>query len=288
MASSAGSEASETRARARGHLIGEGDPSPIIAAGNAPAILALHGFGGTPLEIALVVDVARELGFRAHAPLLPGHGTHARDLARTGFEDWAGAARDALESLSNDEGPVIVAGLSMGAVVALHLAATVPDRVRALVLLANAAWLTWPFPAFFLNLVDRLGLPDFAVPKTEADIADPEARRTHLTYSSQPVHAAIEVLRAGERVRERIGHIDCPALIAHGKGDRVCPVANAKRIADRLASRDKTVVILPRSRHIITRDYDKDLLREHLHAFLARIRDTAQTTTQHVVTVRRA
>ena len=119
--------------------------------------------------------------------------------------------------------------------------------------------------------VDRLGLPDFSMPKAGADIADAEARATHLTYGLQPVHAAIEVLRAGERVEAILGGISQPAFIAHGQGDVVCPVANAERVAGLLGSADKTVVILPRSHHIVTRDHDRALLRSELRAFLVRV-----------------
>src|SRR5687767_6272140 len=94
-------------------LMGVGDPSPIRHAGGAPAVLAFHGFGGTPVEIELVVDVAQALGLSAHAPLLPGHGTQASELAQTGWLDWKGAAEQAFDELDRATSPVIVAGLSL-------------------------------------------------------------------------------------------------------------------------------------------------------------------------------
>ncbi len=69
------------------------------------------------------------------------------------------------------------------------------------------------------------------------------------------------MLRAGERIEKALGQVSAPAFIAHGERDRVCPVANARRVEGRLGSHDKTVVILPRSHHIITRDYDREVLR---------------------------
>ncbi len=233
-------------------------------------MLALHGFGGTPLEIELVVQVARALGLRAHAPLLPGHGTHATDLAERGWDDWLGAADKALDELAVD-GPVIVAGLSMGSLLAAHLAANRPDDVRALVLLANAAWLAWPFPTLALDAVRSLRVPDFSLPKAGADIADPEARETHLTYDAQPVHAAIRVLQAARSVRGELEKVRCPTLIVHGKRDRICPPANARRVAMRLGTPDPIVVMLPRSRHIVTRDYDKAVLERELRTFFERV-----------------
>ena len=245
-------------------LIGQGDPAPIRAAGRSPAVLALHGFGGTPREVDLVADVARELGLAACAPLLPGHGTRVADLAERRWPDWASAAEAELGAL---EGQVIVAGLSLGSLLAAHLAATRPERVRGLVMLANAAWLAAP-TSWALSAVDRFGLPDFWLPKVTSDIADPATRRTHLTYGAQPVRAAVSVLRAGAIVREELRLVRCPVFIAHGARDRVCPVSNARRVAARIGSTEKRVLILPRSRHIITRDLERARLRVELESFL--------------------
>jgi esterase/lipase len=38
-----------------------------------------------------------------------------------------------------------------------------------------------------------------------------------------------------------------------------------------LGSTDKTLVVLPRSHHIVTRDYDKDTLRRALSGFFTRV-----------------
>jgi carboxylesterase len=256
-------------ARSR-NLIGDGDPSPIRSPGSAPGVLALHGFGGTPLEVELVVDVARELGLAALAPLLPGHGTDVRDLAKSRFEDWERAAQAAFDELFKSHGPLIVAGLSMGSLLAARLSARRPDKTIGLSMLANALWLTAP-SAWALSAVSALGVGDFSVPKLAADIADPVARRTHLTYPAQPVHAAIEVLRAGVLTRTDLALVRCPALIAHGARDRVCPVSNARRALELLGSVDKRVVVLPRSRHIITRDLERAVLRRELASFMGEL-----------------
>jgi carboxylesterase len=257
-------------ARDRNALVGLGDPSPIDVAGRDPAVLAIHGFGGTPTEVELVTDVASSLGLRAYAPLLPGHGTSARELAKTRFSDWLGAANVALDRVVKPGVPAFVVGLSLGSLLAIHLAANRPGDVRALVLLANATRLAAPFPDWPLRFIDRFDIPDFSLPKAGADISDAEARRTHLSYGTQPVHAAIEVLRGGERAEALAGKIRCPTLIVHGKRDHVCPVENAARVARKLATADQRVVILPRSFHIVTRDVEKGVVRSELDRFLRR------------------
>lgn len=254
----------------RGSLKGPGSPAPIRLAGRAPAVLAIHGFGGTPLEVELVTEVAGALGRQAFAPLLPGHGTHADELARTRWLDWVRAVEVALDEVTSAGEPALVLGLSLGSLLATHLAVTRPEKVKALGLLANAFWLSAPFPAWALEAVARLGLPDFRMPKVAADIADPVARRTHLTYGEHPVHAAVEVQRAGALMRERLSEVRVPTLIVHGQRDRVCPSANAQRVATRLGTSDVRVVMLPMSRHILTRDLERVRVAQELRAFLER------------------
>ena len=244
-------------------------PEPIFLSGRAPGVIAFHGFGGTTREVELCTEVAGELGLAAIAESLPGHGSHARDLARTRFADWTLGAESTFQKFAGTS-PVIATGLSLGSLMAAHLAITYPERVAGLVMLANAAWLN-PALAFALRAGGKLRLPDFLMRKGGSDIADPEARRTQVAYTADPVHSAIDLERSGRRMRASLGQIRCPTLIIHGALDRVCPVANAWRVASLLGTNDVRVVILPRSRHIITRDVERADVARELSTFFTRI-----------------
>jgi pimeloyl-ACP methyl ester carboxylesterase len=130
--------------------------------------------------------------------------------------------------------------------------------------------LPWPYPSLALAAVSLLGIPDFTLRKSGPDILDPEARRTQVTYSEQPVHAGNDVRLAGRRVEGRLGEVRCPAFVAHGRRDRVCPVRNARRVYAQLGTVawQKELLILERSHHIITRDVERGLLRARLCAFI--------------------
>src|SRR6187551_2503827 len=81
-------------------------PEPICISGRAPGVVAFHGFGGTTREIELAATVAGELGLSALARALPGHASHARDLAKTRFSDWLAGAELAYQEMAS-AGPVI-------------------------------------------------------------------------------------------------------------------------------------------------------------------------------------
>jgi carboxylesterase len=254
--------------------MGEGSADAILVPGRAPSVLACHGFTGTPQEVKLVVDVARELGLCALAPLLPGHGARVSDLAPLRFSDWLGAAEEHYRELAA-QGPVIVCGLSMGALLAFHLAKNHPETTAGVIALSNAMWLKSPWPAWGLKLVDRLRFPDFWMAKSAPDLGDREQRALHLTYNAQPVRAAVSLLRAGESLSEELHRVKAPTLLLHGLLDGVAPVSNAWRVSVRLGSVDKRTVIFDRSRHILTRDVEREAVRDELRRFLSRVAGSA-------------
>ena len=260
-----------------GKLVGTGDPSAISVEGRSGqgGILALHGYAGTPNEVRNLTDVAARLGLFARAPRLPGHDADVRHLLAVGWEDWVAGAATALLDLSElTERRVVVAGLSMGALLAAHLAARHPDRVAGLIALANATQLRFPSPALVLQLCEWLRPFDdngFYIPKASADIRDLEARRRHLTYDVTPIRGAVEVLRAGPRVRAELSAVTCPTLVIHGALDQVCPVANAARFARALGTKDVEVAIMPRSGHIVSADVDRAEVARLTEAFLRRV-----------------
>jgi len=251
----------------RGSLMGEGVPDALVVPGRAPRVLAFHGFTGTPQEVALVVDVARELGLGAEAPLLPGHGAQVSELAPLRFADWLAAAEIHYARLAA-EGPVVVAGLSMGSLLAFHLAANHPHSTAGVIAMSNAMWLKSPWPTWGLKLADRLHIPDFWLPKSAPDLGDREQRALHLTYNAQPVRAAISLLRAGEALAEQLHRVKAPTLLLHGALDAVAPVSNACRVSVRLGALQKRTVILERSHHILTRDVERETVRRELADFL--------------------
>src|SRR5215470_4943952 len=85
--------------------------------------LLIHGLGGTPVELKFVAKGLARHGFTVHCCQLAGHcGTEA-DLLATSWPDWYASAAAALDRIRQECDTVIVGGLSMGAVLALHLAA---------------------------------------------------------------------------------------------------------------------------------------------------------------------
>src|SRR5437870_2025006 len=96
--------------------------------------LLVHGFTGTPEEMRPLGEALAARGFPAYAVRLAGHGTDVAELARTRWTDWFASVEAGVARLRASTERLAVAGMSMGSLLALHLAATRPDDVTALVL----------------------------------------------------------------------------------------------------------------------------------------------------------
>jgi pimeloyl-ACP methyl ester carboxylesterase len=103
--------------------------------GRGPALLAIHGLGGSGRYWQGLEDLAGDR-FTIVAPDLPGFGTS--DKPKVVYD--RPFLLDALDAVAADLGPVVVVGHSLGGVLGLLWAARHPDRVPALNLSAS------PFP----------------------------------------------------------------------------------------------------------------------------------------------
>src|SRR5262245_13375843 len=104
--------------------------------GGRLGFLLIHGLGGTPLELRYVAQGLAGAGHTVHVPQLAGHCGTLQELKATGWLDWHTSVEAEHDRLKARCDAVIVGGLSVGSILALHLAAARPDTVAGLVLYA--------------------------------------------------------------------------------------------------------------------------------------------------------
>jgi carboxylesterase len=253
-------------------MLGVGEQE-LFVDGRAPCVVALHGFGGTVAELRPLLDAMARAGYAIDAALLAGHGSRVEELQDLGFDAWVNGARARMRAALEKHGRVVLLGFSLGSLVALQLASEQPEGLAGLVVLGNAVTLH-PLMRVPLALWHRTGrpLPDVYLLKPLAgDLVDPTAMGSLVTYDRHPVRAALEVYLAGKRVRERIGRVECPTLVLHGRRDRVCPWKNAVWVAEHLGARDVSIRIFEKSAHVLAWDGERDEVAGEVVKFLARL-----------------
>ncbi|MGH7898799.1 MAG: alpha/beta hydrolase [Candidatus Binatia bacterium] len=234
--------------------------------GGAVGCLLLHGFTGTPAELRSLGERLAGEGYSVSAPLLPGHSTRVDDLARTRWQDWFGAALEAWDVLGRTSSTRVVAALSMGALLALHLAYERPSEVRAAALLAPALELASRRAASLAYWLAR-----FPRLPRRVEIVRKRDRLGRLTpaYDEVPLRALASMVELQRRVRAELPSITVPTLIVEGGRDGTLAVTSASSVEAGLGSALKRRVRFAESGHIVTEGDGADAVIDEVASFFA-------------------
>ena len=251
------------------------DKSPIWLPSDGPAVLCLHGFTGTPYEVAPLARSLAGAGFSVSAPMLAGHGENAAILAATRWQDWLASAEAAFDQLraASGNGLVALAGFSMGGLLALRLARLHPQAVSALVVMSAPLRV----PVWQMALVRawahlptclRSGKLATRRKRGGSDVTDDRVRAENPSLTEMPLAGIVELIDLAKVVRRDLAFIHQPALVAHGERDRTVPLQLSFELAGHIASDVVEHLWLPRSGHLIAVDVEHAQLCETVGRFL--------------------
>lgn len=227
------------------------------------ACLLIHGFTGSPADMKILGTYLHEQGYGVSGLLLPGHGTSPEDLATKRCQDWFKAVEEEYHNLKQKYRIVIPMGLSMGGVLTLHLAAQY--QIKGLVSLSA--------PVFLLD--ERIyQLEDFELefyrkersPESKAHILA-EGR---FSYDAIPLKALNSMIGLIDLVKEEFGQINTSSLIFQSKDDPLVNPQSAQYIYDHLGSKDKELIWLEKSKHVVTLGAERQQVFERIELFLKR------------------
>ena len=231
------------------HVGGEGEP-----------LLLLHGLAGSTRNwVELVPELVRR--HRVISVDLPGH-AHSAPLGRGAtMEDFAASAATVLEAEGVRRATVM--GHSFGGLVAIRLARTRPELVRALLLVSPAGIRTTTRLAQAIVLASATVRPGRAVepfrhrwakrrwyrralfrPWFVSDADALSARATHGLLVAQPLHADTKIASRAmlsDDPREHLTEISCPTLVLWGARDAQLPLEDAFEYARRLRAKLRLV-----------------------------------------------
>jgi carboxylesterase len=214
-------------------------------------VLLIHGFTASPTEMRPLGDFLYQQGFSVSGVRLAGHGTSPEDLLSTSWTDWLESAVKAYHELCSQCDRVFIAGLSMGAVLAVHLAFTHRPSPTALFLMAPALYPRSPFlglSPYLSFIIPRLGKG----PKSQAYFA----KHGLYSYSHMPTRSLGHLFRLLQKTRPLLAQLELPIHIFMGRLDRTVAVESGLQLFNQINSQIKTLTLLPNSRHILTVEAD--------------------------------
>ncbi|MDA3948638.1 MAG: alpha/beta fold hydrolase [Spirochaeta sp.] len=221
-----------------------------------PAVLLLHGFTGQSSEMRFLGEQLHARGMTVYAPRLPGHGTNGGDFRNTSWRHWLRGAVDAYLDLRSESSEVMVAGLSMGGLLATIVAAHFP--VSRVALLAPAFATTNSFVRFTPLL--RFLVPSFSVSNPERyDDPDQQHLADHYWNIRRPAQIAslAQLMRLGRRALPRV---TAPTLTIVSQKDGTVPARVAQLVERKIAAAESRTITLAESGHVITSGVEKELV----------------------------
>ncbi len=224
----------------------QGIPTRVLCAGEGPALVFLHGTGGSG-KVWFNQLRRFEPGYRVLAPDLPGYGQTPLPENIRSIDDYPGFILSLLDEAGLSQAVLI--GNSMGGRVAMQLALDHPERVAGLVLV-NASGLKLPgIPIFHARdaAPEEFAARLYYRASSRGDIAErfvqsPEqvrARQTMLTLTAGPLR---------HDMQDRLGEIQAPTLVIWGEGDRIIPPAYADAFVAGIP--DATLAMIERAGHV--------------------------------------
>ncbi|MBF5041702.1 alpha/beta fold hydrolase [Aggregicoccus sp. 17bor-14] len=251
--------------------------APFELGAGKDACLLVHGFTGSPWDLRPLGEALAGRGLRVRCPRLPGHGTTPRAMSSVGARDWEAAVEGALAELSERStgGRVFVGGLSMGALLAVLLAARHPERVGALALVAPALRFRGP-TMYALKRLGRYPLLEWLRPwieKNGTDIESPEVLAEAPILKAFPSARLNDMWALQDAAWAALPRVRCPVLVAVAAQDHVVDPGGGKLLVQRLTQAPSVRFIhIQDGFHIIPRDRGGPLLAEEVGAFFDRVR----------------
>jgi carboxylesterase len=226
---------------------GEPEHAPFSWQAGEQAALLIHGFPGTPAEMRPLGALLHDAGWTVHAPLLPGFGPEIGTLSARSHREWIGAARESYQRLRRQYQSCLIVGNSMGAALAMIVAAEQPPA--GLVLIAPflrfaAGWhhFFWPILKRIVREIRPFQHADFASPEIRRAVArmfqdaNPDSAEVQrfVRAISVPTGALDQVREIGRAATRTTARLQPPILILQGRSDGIVPPHRTRALRQRL------------------------------------------------------
>jgi carboxylesterase len=250
--------------------------------GGRVGFLLIHGLGGTPVELRFVAQGLARAGYTVSCCQLAGHCASVKDLQDSTWRQWYASVEAAHDHLKQHCDVIIAGGLSMGGLLAAHLAHHRPGEVHGLAFYAPTLWMNgWSMPwyARVLSWIRPTPLRiHFNLAEREPYGIKDERIRSFVVKSmlgtdsseagvfSTPIRAFANFNSLVAAVKPLLGDIRLPSLIIHPREDDIADIGNAFYLQRRLGG-PVDMVVLDDSYHIVTLDKQRHVVVERSVTF---------------------
>ncbi|WP_265822990.1 alpha/beta hydrolase [Geovibrio ferrireducens] len=216
--------------RAESEIVKENENYPKLYKGGRTGVLLIHGFTGAPYELLPLAEYLHKEGFTVYLARVAGHGSDPANLNQLTYEDWYESVKYGYFLLKNNCDKVIVAGQSMGGLIAVNT--VVNCGADGLVLLAPCIRIKNPLSAFvpyvkYFKKYDKKNI---------------EADEQKFFYNKYPMEGVHQLIMFTEYTAPLAEKIKVPVLMFQHLGDKVVRAEASEEFFGRISSQDKKAV----------------------------------------------
>lgn len=220
---------------------------PFYHQGNENGILLVHGFTGSAAHMRKLADALAQKGYTVNSINLPGHALTEDEMAKTDWQSWLQASKEAALTMMNQCKTTTVCGLSMGGVLALMIAeqmkidACVP--ISAPMATKNRLL---PFAKLFAPIYKRVSW------------APPNSRQLELDQDYDYGYTGFPTAKGGDLhhliklARRNLFNVNCPVLCVQSDGDETVWEGSADCILEGVNSESRQKLWLKDVPHVCT------------------------------------
>ena len=206
-------------------------------------LLLVHGLSASPWEVLEAGKHAHARGFTVLGVRLAGHGTRVEDLDPVLFPQWLQSAEEGFSSLSYFSEKIVIAGLSLGALVSLRLSEKglgegVVSLSAPLYLCRSVKW-----------MVSLAGLFGNRLPRPLSPFNRP------YYYPAHSIHSLKEMEALSILVRKDLEKITQPILVIQSEYDKRVDQVSGKVIYEGVRSGKKELLMFKKNKwvpHVMT------------------------------------
>lgn len=265
-------------------------PSGFFEERGETAILLVHGLTGTPSEMRHFGRQLARKGLTVACPQLAGHCDSVIALKASTWEDWYRTVDETFEALASRYPRVHVAGLSMGALLGLLLAARKKERLAGVTLLSTTFFYDgWNVPKWRQRLLLPLviysplrhvicweepppyGIKDERVRAMVSAVLENRDSRTadKIGHFKTPASVIRESKRLIRAAKQSLQGVRRPTLVVHSLEDDMASIKNAHFVTRRIASPRVETFFVDDTYHVVTLDKRKDEIAARVAKFCA-------------------
>lgn len=224
---------------------GSDEPFSLSGIPGRDACLLVHGSTGTAGDMRFLGEHLHACGYTVEGVALPGHRRRPSDLVGVDWRACYRAVHAVWHELTARHGRVHVVGFSLGAALAIHLAAREP--VTSLALLAPALYVHMR-PRALINVATAIepGMPLAAYVRWHVGLA-----------------------RFFRLVREDVRQVRCPVLAIHARDDDTVRVKSSLAVYERVVTAERRLLVLERGGHLLPSGSARERICAEVAAHLA-------------------